>query len=75
MHRATTPARAVFPGCQDGRVSVPTLESEIAEANWVTVPSWAGLSAPATGPDGDPSLLLPGKVSVARSMLESWAAL
>jgi NAD+ diphosphatase len=53
-------------------------DGEIAEAMWVTraelrgaldAGDWAGRS------DGDPSLLLPGKVSIARSMLESWAAL
>jgi NAD+ diphosphatase len=53
-------------------------EGEIAEAMWVTR---AELRAAledgdwSARPKAERPLLLPGKVSIARSMLESWAAL
>ena len=58
----------------DADVPLRPAEGEIAEAMWVTradlrvalrAGDWGATEAP---------LLLPGKVSIARSMLESWAA-
>jgi NAD+ diphosphatase len=66
-----------FAAVADPEEPLVLADGEIAEAMWVTradlrralsAGDWAGRS------DGDPSLLLPGKVSIARSMLESWAA-
>jgi len=66
-----------FHSVADPDVPLRPADGEIAEAMWITrgelrealrAGDWSG--------DGAPSapLLLPGKVSIARSMLESWAA-
>lgn len=67
-----------FHAQADPDVPVVPADGEIAEAMWVTRAGlrealgrgdWGGRS------DGARPLLLPGRVSIARSMLEAWAAL
>ena len=51
-------------------------DGEIAEAMWVTRADLrAALARGDWGAEPAAPLLLPGRVSIARSMLESWAAL
>ncbi|MCW2718640.1 MAG: diphosphatase [Pseudonocardiales bacterium] len=67
-----------FHAVADPSEPVVPADGEIAEAMWVTRAElrlalergdWSGKAEP-----GERLLLLPGKVSIARSMLESWAA-
>jgi NAD+ diphosphatase len=63
-----------FHATADPDVPLKPADGEIAEAMWVTR---ADLRAALTRGDwgADADLLLPGRVSIARSMLDSWAAL
>ncbi len=67
-----------FHAVADPGVPLVLADGEIAEAMWVTRAElrtalargdWGGASAP-----GERLLLLPGKVSIARAMVDSWAA-
>ena len=63
-----------FQATADPDAPITPADGEIAEAMWVTrAEVQAALRAGDWGVDTAP-LLLPGKVSIARSMLESWAA-
>jgi NAD+ diphosphatase len=63
-----------FHALADPTVPLRPADGEIAEAKWITR---AELRAALAHGDwgARPPLLLPGRVSIARSMLESWAAL
>jgi NAD+ diphosphatase len=67
-----------FSAVADPQIPLVPADGEIAEAMWVTraelrraleVGDWGA------SPEGERPLLLPGRVSIARSMLDSWAAL
>jgi NAD+ diphosphatase len=67
-----------FSALADPTSQLVLADGEIAEAMWVTraelrraldAGDWAAR------PEAERPLLLPGRVSIARSMLESWAAL
>jgi len=63
-----------FQAVADAGAPIVPADGEIAEAMWVTRADLrTALGAGDWGTDQAP-LLLPGKVSIARSMLESWAA-
>ena len=63
-----------FHAVADPEVPLNPADGEIAEAMWVTRAELR--AALARGDWGaEAALLLPGRVSIARSMLESWAAL
>ena len=63
-----------FEAVADADAPLAPADGEIAEAMWVTRGGPA--RRPARGDWGatEAPLLLPGRVSIARSMLESWAA-
>ncbi|MEV1295664.1 NAD(+) diphosphatase [Pseudonocardia sp. NPDC049635] len=72
-----------FHAIGDPDVPLQPAEGEIAEALWITRArlraalargDWASREDDAAGPDTDPVVMLPGTVSIARTMLESWAA-
>ncbi len=67
-----------FSATADPEEPLVPAEGEIAEAMWVTraeLRSALDAGDWAARPKAERPLLLPGKVSIARSMLESWAAL
>ncbi len=67
-----------FSAVADPAAPLVLADGEIAEAMWVSRSEVrAALKAGDWGarPQTEPPLLLPGRVSIARSMLESWAAL
>ncbi|TQM02223.1 NAD(+) diphosphatase [Pseudonocardia kunmingensis] len=67
-----------FSAVADPEVPLVPADGEIAEAMWVSRAELRrALEAGDWGasPQGERPLLLPGRVSIARSMLESWAAL
>jgi NAD+ diphosphatase len=68
-----------FHAVADPEVPLRPADGEIAEAMWVTRDELRAALArgdwDARAEGGERLLLLPGKVSIARSMLESWAAL
>jgi NAD+ diphosphatase len=63
-----------FHAVADPDAPLTPAEGEIAEAMWITREQLRGALA-AGDWGGEGPLLLPGKVSIARMMLESWAAL
>lgn len=64
-----------FAARADAAESVVFHDGEIAEARWFTrAEVRTALEAGDWGASGDAPLLLPGSISIARAMLESWAA-
>jgi NAD+ diphosphatase len=64
-----------FHAVADPDVPLRPADGEIAEAMWVTKAELREALADGDWSAGAKRLLLPGRVSIARSMLESWAAL
>ena len=64
-----------FHALADPDVPLRPADGEIAEAMWVTRADLRAALAHGDWGGPRPPLLLPGRVSIARSMLESWAAL
>lgn len=69
-----------FCAVADPRLPLSFSDGEIAEAHWFTraqvrealaAGDWS--TKPVPGQDGAPRLLLPGSISIARTMVESWA--
>jgi NAD+ diphosphatase len=63
-----------FQAVADPDAPLTPADGEIAEAMWVTRNELRGALRAGDWGASEASLLLPGRVSIARSMLESWAA-
>jgi NAD+ diphosphatase len=63
-----------FEAVADPEAPLAPADGEIAEAMWVTRADLRGALRAGDWGVSEAPLLLPGKVSIARSMLESWAA-